>query len=183
MKGVAKIGLCTIIYVSICHGLAFGALIYNGQYVTGITNLQIGLSYYDVDFVNGIAEDVFLDDTSGLWKFDFTTITSANEAANAVNAALGTEYIDVGNNMTYYIPMYITYIDYYGANKIASRDNIHYSPTWIDPSVGIAYLHFESAYNYAVFTPSAVPITGSVWLLGSGIVGLVGLRRRCSTTV
>jgi hypothetical protein len=32
--------------------------------------------------------------------------------------------------------------------------------------------------NVTLNVPSAVPIPPSIWLLGSGIIGLVGLRRR-----
>ena len=33
------------------------------------------------------------------------------------------------------------------------------------------------------FNPNAVPIPGAVWLLGSGLIGLIGIRRRSKRCV
>jgi hypothetical protein len=41
-----------------------------------------------------------------------------------------------------------------------------------------AKLDCEEFEIIAYHTPSAVPIPGAVWLLGSGLVGLAGLRRK-----
>lgn len=42
-----------------------------------------------------------------------------------------------------------------------------------------AYLdNFGNAATALVYIPSSVPIPSSVWLFGSGLIGLVGLARR-----
>ena len=42
----------------------------------------------------------------------------------------------------------------------------------------IDYEGFPVAESYAGVAANLVPIPGAVWLLGSGLVGLVGLKRR-----
>jgi len=43
---------------------------------------------------------------------------------------------------------------------------------------GVDYIVTHVGTNYVVSSASAVPIPAAVWLLGSGLIGLIGLRRR-----
>jgi len=38
-------------------------------------------------------------------------------------------------------------------------------------------LHFEGDYDWQ-FVPTAIPLPGALWLLGSGLIGIVGIRRK-----
>jgi hypothetical protein len=57
---------------------------------------------------------------------------------------------------------------------------------WVDGgTIGSPFVYFTAEINnnngpqsYGQGQTSAVPIPGAIWLLGSGIVGFVGLRRR-----
>ena len=54
-----------------------------------------------------------------------------------------------------------------------------------DPTTGLSYLSFHSTpygggntHYYDADHVGVVPIPGAVWLLGSGLLGLVAIRRR-----
>ncbi|QJB55338.1 hypothetical protein [Pseudodesulfovibrio sp. zrk46] len=46
------------------------------------------------------------------------------------------------------------------------------------PALGIVQIQFDGFYAMASLEASPTPIPGAVWLLGSGLLGLVGLRRK-----
>jgi len=73
----------------------------------------------------------------------------------------------------------------YGFNAGAGRGYGQGSDIYmIDPSTGTPTLAFDLASSVGVLdnvwgaTSTPVPIPGAVWLLGSGLLGVVGLRRR-----
>ena len=58
---------------------------------------------------------------------------------------------------------------------------------WTVAAGGLDYLNFEepgtvawSANKHAPVEPSTVPVPAAAWLLGSGLIGLVGIRRRAT---
>jgi hypothetical protein len=62
----------------------------------------------------------------------------------------------------------------------------HVTEEWVMPQLDAEYFYLQTTYGTATLIDavdiqticSPVPIPGAVWLLGGGILGLVGLRRR-----
>ena len=82
---------------------------------------------------------------------------------------------------------YTVSYDGYGVSPISSGTNTYSSTTW--GFLDEAMFRFRLADNYGagqyfqfgevtLITPDPVPIPGALWLLGSGLLGLVGLRRK-----
>jgi len=66
--------------------------------------------------------------------------------------------VDFSNTVTYYVEKLI--------DPIGQEMNL------IDPETGVLLLEAATGANYSV------PIPGAVWLLGSGLIGLVGFRKK-----
>lgn len=59
-----------------------------------------------------------------------------------------------------------------------SFDNVGIiTKTWYNPSPAVT-----ADFDYLYYNYSPVPIPGAVWLLGSGLIGLVGIRRKFMTS-
>jgi len=100
-------------------------------------------------------------------SFDFTSDSSGT--AGTVTGTLITDG---------YIHWYYGYDDYLGVppgqTSLASwnlSDTLNFSGTWSGTPGSFTL-------TSGTVTASTVPIPGAVWLLGSGIVGLIGLKRR-----
>jgi hypothetical protein len=50
----------------------------------------------------------------------------------------------------------------------------------VNPNYSLSYVWAVSPNTIAGFTPSAVPVPGAVWLFGSGLMSLLGFKRRNS---
>jgi hypothetical protein len=122
-------------------------------------------TYDDTLIVNG---DEVLDPTNGLtvsFSFDGQLFTQTHDADFDTYPML--EFDD-------YTPVYLDYVLVNGQNDVAFGDNqlSELETSGLLPSSAAGY-DFETTL---MATP--VPIPGTVWLLGSGLVGLIGLRRR-----
>ena len=167
----------------------------DGYYATGIEGIDILGTTYNVAFVNGNSSynDVF--DGS----LTFTNQTDAYAAVNAINAELNTAVSgdkvawlveDGGTENEFYLPYLI------GPNPLTSdvRSVRSYNdPDAVPTDADYSWDIINSAYSnhnfdwefqreqgsvipWAVVTP--VPVPAAVWLLGSGLIGLVGIRKR-----
>ena len=108
---------------------------------------EVELWVYDND---GLFSDTVL------WGFDFE-VTSAEEAAKAVNRTFDVSWLAIGTSYDVY----------------AEAEVDKYAAWWYqDDSAATGEI------NVLVEPPSAVPIPAAAWLFGSAILGLLGVARR-----
>ena len=128
-----------------------------------------------VDFSEG-PEDSFA------WKINFSGDSIGSYEILEVVADNDTSFTTVGEG-------WITQINYgsYSGTEGWWMNNLSYDlgETWTydygDPSDGQAIVWksgMDFAYGLATPETPTVPVPAAVWLLGSGLIGLVGLRRR-----
>ncbi len=122
-------------------------------------------TYDDALIVNG---NETLDPTNGLtvsFSFDGQVFAQTHDSDFDVYPML--EFDD-------YMPTYLDYLLVNGQNDVAFGDNqlMELETSGLFPSSAAGY-DFETTL---LATP--VPIPGALWLFGSGLVGLIGLRRR-----
>ncbi len=134
---------------------------------TAITGLTVGsLGTYDVVFRYGTPSTLA-----------FNNFVDAKAAADAINGALTSSAITYVANTTstpwdvwdyYEVPYEYYYGDYRNAYS-------RYTSGWSTQSGSFTV---TPSFMFAVLTPSTpVPIPAAVWLLGSGLIGLIGVRR------
>lgn len=124
--------------------------------------------------------DIFLDDDDFTLSFGAANaigmyFITAEEPGTSIfdndiqlTAGLGTAFLDVGNVQATLgdgaLVFFLGLIDTTGTFSSASIDT---------PNSSGAFL-----YNIDDITVSAVPLPGALWLFGSGLIGLLALRRR-----
>ena len=137
-----------------------GAAFLGGNESTEINFTATAVSIYDLDLL----KDLLTEDEDIFSAWDFST-----------------EGYTVSNDSPVYLSLYAD-----SADDLSSLDIWHLeNGAWTEYD---AYdLTFDGTYanftvtsfsGYAVTGASAVPIPGAVWLLGSGLVGILGLRRQ-----
>jgi len=168
-------------YVTDEYGTYYLITEVNGLYVAGYGT-------YDVDFV--------FDKYQNIWGsgYDFQTPEGASKAIRALNDALNDidwfSYHDVqltydpgvlGTEEYQASRYYVPYVGGSGNKVFTSFSNNDfgfddgYSAThWRLGGVGLVPVTSDKLY--AKF--NMVPIPGAVWLLGSGLIGLVGIRKK-----
>jgi hypothetical protein len=139
------------------------------RWATGVTDLAVGsLGTYDVVFRYGTPS-----------TFTFNNFTDAKAAADAINVAL-TAYaiVEVADTTPITWSSFARYAVPY---QFESGSNYHVASSMRSSAVWSAnegLVTFGAPFMFAAFTPAtSVPIPGAVWLLGSGLIGLIGIRR------
>jgi hypothetical protein len=160
----------------------------------GPPDAPVGSIYYDFNLVNDFGNKyVYVEDDSGIF-FEINTAGYTNVSLDfdwLTRNAYGSDFVQVGYTTTD-MSGYFTDGE---TNTILSgfftTFNLGTSDTWQSysmdlpdaDSVWVFLALNDGEGNYGKFdnisvNGSPVPIPGAVWLLGSGLVGLVGLRRK-----
>jgi hypothetical protein len=139
---------------------------------TSITNLEIlGLGTYDVEFIYGTYASIF-----GIENFDFAEPTDAQTAVTSICSTLNdagvgsiytTDLSTIGKN-SFYIPT----LD---GSIIKIVKGTTGSPWHIWDGI---MTEFTIDDNHMYADLEMVPIPPALWLLGSGLIGMVGIRRK-----
>jgi hypothetical protein len=126
-----------------------------GTLTVAITEVDHVLNAGDEVELRVYDNDGYFSDTE-LWGFDFE-VTSAEEAAKAVNRTFDVSWLAIGTSYDVY----------------AEAEVDKYAAWWYqDDSAATGEI------NVLVEPPSAVPIPAAAWLFGSAILGLFGIARR-----
>ncbi len=150
-------------------------VIYSGSNSIGIDHLQVGSSFYDVDFLHDSFDDLWPSQNPVFWDDQ----GGAQSASNAINTVLNNEspvpLVSTSGSGIYNVPFEKRTID----GKIGTVVNLRHTDfgVWWGSNSSAGYLSSGSDYVYARFSP-VVPIPGALWLLGSGLFGLVAVRWR-----
>jgi hypothetical protein len=175
------------VFITICPSASKAAtVVYNSSdNVIGIIDLVVGSERYNVNFETGTMETLFgYDYTSNSFTnpphFWGEGQGKASEAVAAINSVLNAESIDAPTIVDGY-PNYE--IPYAGQLDQSDRDAIYsgrghrtYVTNHYEYEAQVSAIWSNALHHYANF--SVIPIPGAFWLLGSGLVILVGLRRK-----
>ena len=151
-----------------------------GTNATGILNLDVGGTLYNVEFLFISSNTLYGSPPI----FDFPSLATAASARDAVvdvlNAASTVETVGRDGGVNF---------DFFGIGfDVASVEPITLfsrgvvlplSGNWGIPDPGIGGVDSSTPAMYASFT--VVPVPAAVWLFGSGLLGLVAIARRKKT--
>lgn len=128
---------------------------------------------YDFGVANGFPAEMFMVDN---WS-DYSSVTNNGNILQVFVSE--NDALDVGQKAFLQDGTLVTIN--YGDSNILSLAYVEFlSSTDIVASILMqpSGVQFGAGDNLLTFSPSAVPVPGAAWLLGSGLLGLVGLRRK-----
>ena len=155
----------------------------NPNNALGIRNLELDSAFYNVVFRFDSANNIYGVDP----KFDWNGEEEIVAATAAVNAALNTrdiiwtvgpqtsELYNIGADEERGLddPITVTYASAYDDRTPFEWDVAKDKDEGL---LGVNLIAPSVSATYADFTPVPIPAAG--WLLGGGLIGLLGLRRR-----
>ena len=160
----------------------------SGQLISA-TGVNVGGAFYDVNFLDGGCSALFdgCDDPS---NFVFSNAVAAQNASQALldQVIVGTSFnadpaliqgCDLGDLCRIFTPFLIDPEGVYGSNTVETQA-AQVFPLFSDVTGYTRHRVFDLGVTdtFAVWssTTSTVPLPAGVWLFGSAIAGLVGLR-------
>lgn len=140
-------------------------------YVTGINGLEVNSVSYNVDFVYNSYNQIWSSSTPEFWA----DASGAEIAVLAINTVLNDDAIPPpvildASGTRYFVPWRWDG----AATLIETKYGQRFDSGWSTSSPLKTDPNFS--YHYATF--SQVPIPGAIWLLGSGLIGIVGIRKK-----
>jgi len=175
---LAIVGALMLIGVSSAQ--AAPIVLHDNNVAYRILNLEVGGTLYNIDFEFKVWPEIY----GPTPVFDFTP-ELAQEANEKINLALNAADVkQVGPPQDQQInegfPLYgigvifdEAYVGWIGATFV---DNID---LWVDDFLGTPVGGFQILDQRWLWADATVvPIPAAVWLLGGGLIGLLGLRRR-----
>ena len=190
--------LCASLVISTnVHAATISSVVDGGQLI-GFNGITVNGQVYNVRFVEGSFHSIF-GDASGL---DFNVMQDAISASQALMAAYDLfPVFDDESNLTYGVtnvskgtiltPWKYSDISYpatVGSIAYVNLDSdylSHYNYDHVSNNLGfIADLDTSSGNNSSTYVwadwqqVTVVPVPATVWLFGSGFVGLIGFARR-----
>ena len=147
-----------------------GSLYFNFVFASEEYNEWVGSQYNDVFgfFLDGV-------------NIALIPGTSTTVAINNVNNGANSEYYNDNSNGLYDIE-YDGFTDVFTATALGLTEGTHHIKLAI-ADAGDYFLDsavFIQGGTFSDTPPSAVPVPAAVWLLGSGLAGLAGLRKKLS---
>ncbi|MEW8585408.1 MAG: hypothetical protein AB2531_06565 [Candidatus Thiodiazotropha sp.] len=151
---------------------------FNGTGVaTGITNLAVGSSNYNVDFIFTLSHNDWVN------NFDVTNQTEADAVLQAIAAEFDASGVTTvehqGNSSTFNLASATLW---YGSNGTSllgrniDKQSFSASDIWGN-FIGGSTAPLNNNLPFAVdLTP--VPVPAAVWLFGSGLLVLIGLKKK-----
>ena len=147
----------------------------NNTFVTGIRSLAVGqYGTFNVDFYNGTYTDIFAT------GFDFAGMVASETAMEAIRDVLNND--DRNPQEIYYVGVGGEMSDTFGAYNIPFQDGSAFK-LWRGQYRDTFWEIFDrtswwenKVTRYAKF--SQVPIPGSILLLTTGLLGLLGIMRK-----
>jgi len=174
--------------IGISSAQAANVILDQNDYVIRVENLELNFDndaldgFYNADFITGTGSDIYGFDPA---EFDFFPAEENSAAMIQLNNALNlADTVPVGagsiGSDQYFIPAIefsfpIPPIDIWGAFGAENFGEL-WDACEIDCLSGLTALRPDDVDTFAQFRP--VPVPAAVWLLGGGLIGLLGLRRR-----
>jgi hypothetical protein len=175
--------MCLLAAVSLySHMTNASSVTYDGGtgYATGIQDLIVDGSTYNVDFLSDSYDSIF----SASSPYFFNDAVGSDNAANAILLTLNSEpsipEIAIGSTEVLWVPYLMLAVDQFRGRQVGHDADADPWRRYLDVTAAtdFDYSGAPNSWLYATFTPSAVPIPAAVWLFGTALIGLVGFGKR-----